>query len=266
MVAARGASGLAGMTVVLLYGLILLSCAAVWGPRRVVSLPRRALPVAGQAGHTQDAGPLARGRGLVAKLLGQGRQSGATVEFLVTDVASLLRAGAAPAEAWWEGAHVRVDARGVPQRDVLQNQLDRSAPALGLRVGKAGKRAGMGAASQPGAQQAAGIVAGCAVAQQLGAPLAPVLESVARSVVLAEQGRTDRDTALAGPRSTARILGWLPVFGILLASALGADPLGFLLGGPVGIATAGVGVGLMLLGRKWISHLINHARQAGEVA
>ncbi len=256
------------MTAALMCGLIALTCGAVLGPSRTAGLPGRSrrLAATGHDGAAGTVGPLPQLRALISTLLRTSKDTNVSVEFLVTDVASLLRAGASPAEAWWDGAQVQVDARGVPHSEALRNQLRKSGPAQGTILRKLGRKSGFGSGDQPAAQQAAGIVAGCAVAQELGAPLAPVLESVARSVVLAEQGRTDRDTALAGPKSTARILGWLPIFGIVLASALGADPIGFLLGGPVGIATAAAGVGLMLIGRKWISHLINHARQAGDSA
>lgn len=258
------------MTGLTLCALLLLAVAALCGPRRVVGLSARGggTGTAGQGSDRRPAGVGAWGRALAARLGHNRKDSAGSLEFLVTDVASLLRAGSGPADAWWQGAQVRVDGRGVPRTDALWQRLGQAQGPTGELRGNP-RRSPRGAANSgrtnpAGSQQAAGIVAGCSVAQQLGAPLAPVLESVARSVVLAEQGRTDRDAALAGPRSTARILGWLPLFGILLASALGADPIGFLFGGPAGLITVATGGALMLIGRRWIKHLINHARRAGE--
>lgn len=256
------------MTGLALCAVLLLVVAAMRGPGRVLGLPARA----GSSGAMeQGSARLAAGIGdrvrtCTATLTGRRRDPADSLEFLVTDVASLLRAGAGPAEAWWQGAQVRVDDRGVPRAEALRQQLGQAPGALRLSQRSPTMAAKSGRGDPAGMHQAAGIVAGCSVAQQLGAPLAPVLESVARSVVLAEQGRTDRDAALAGPRSTARILVWLPLFGILLASALGADPIGFLFGGPVGLLMVVGGAGLMLIGRRWIKHLINHARRAGETA
>lgn len=259
------------MTALAVLVLLVLFSIALWGPHRVLGGlgGKRLLPLAshGRGVPPQESTSLLKR--VRAKLCNPRGEPDVSLEFLVTDVAALLRAGAAPAEAWWEAGQVRVDAHGVPQLKALQHRLREPTVPEQRPQSQSGALArwrtrSLRQAPRTGGQQAAGIVAGCAVAQHLGAPLAPVLESIARSVVLAEQGRTDRETALAGPRSTARILGWLPLFGVLLASALGADPIGFLFGGPTGLATAVAGGLLMFVGRNWINHLIIHARRAGE--
>lgn len=257
-----GQTGPADMTALAVAGCLVLAAVPLLGWPGGARARLAAIDAGGGRTRQQIRAVVAAVRAAFTRLLPTQQDAQVSLEFLATDVASLLRAGSSPAEAWWQGAQVRVDARGVPRLEALAARLGVQASALQVN-GQNRRR--QSALSRGIEQQAAGVVAGCVVAQQTGAPLAPVLESVARSVVLAEQGRTERDAALAGPRSTARILGWLPALGIILAFALGADPIGFLLGGLPGIATAFVGLGLMVLGRRWIKHLIVRAHRAGEV-
>lgn len=253
------------MTILALGMCLMVALLVLVGPAQVVGRSARLTVLAHGQGDEDDEGrrrtPALRA-GLSRLRTGRG-QHGKSVEFVATDVASLLRAGSSPAQAWWQGAQVRVDDRAVPHLDALTQQFlgahaDTGSAGIGRRRSSADAKAA--------AQQAAGIVAACTVAQQTGAPLAPVLETVARSVVLAEQGRTEREAALAGPRSTARVLGWLPVLGIALGVVLGADPISFLLGSPLGLVTAAAGFALMAVGRRWIRHLIARARRAGELS
>jgi hypothetical protein len=56
----------------------------------------------------------------------------------------------------------------------------------------------------------------------------------------------------------------LPVVGLLLAGALGADPLFVLLHTPLGLVCLGTGIGLDALGVLWTNRLVRRA--AGDVA
>ncbi|NDO90593.1 hypothetical protein [Cellulosimicrobium composti] len=161
------------------------------------------------------------------------------VRVVVTQVGSLLRAGAAPGVAWQRAVGVRVDAQGVPRVADL-------APHVG------------------GVGTARALVAACRLAVEVGAPLAPVLDEVAGSVAADAEARAEREAALAGPRATARVLLWLPGVGVLLGYVLGADPLGTATDG--GLGTAGVLLGLLLLlaGRTWSVRLVERARAAGD--
>src|SRR5690606_13925557 len=67
----------------------------------------------------------------------------------------------------------------------------------------------------------AATVAACRLTHELGAPLADVLERCAHGITEAAQAQDARRVALAGPRSTARLLGWLPVAGLLLGTGMG---------------------------------------------
>ncbi|MDQ6937778.1 MAG: hypothetical protein M3140_08725 [Actinomycetota bacterium] len=96
------------------------------------------------------------------------------------------------------------------------------------------------------------LAAAWRVRSACGASLASIVHRVELDVADAVDRRRTVDTALAGPRSSALLLALLPVLGILLGTAMGADPLGFLLspgaGGLVllvGVAADAGGVVLM---------------------
>ncbi|MBZ2197335.1 type II secretion protein F [Ruania sp. N2-46] len=115
----------------------------------------------------------------------------------------------------------------------------------------------------PDAAQVAGAIAACRIAHRVGTPLADVLERCASGIVESAEAASARRTALAGPRSTARLLAWLPLAGVLLGTGLGADPLGVLLGGGIGGWCLVLGVGLVVAGRRWVATLVRRAERAG---
>ncbi len=67
------------------------------------------------------------------------------------------------------------------------------------------------------------------------------------------------DAALAGPRSTVRLLALLPVAGMGLGLTLGADPTGFLVGTPAGLACLAGGTLLVALGVAWSRAIVRSA-------
>ena len=69
-----------------------------------------------------------------------------------------------------------------------------------------------------------GAVASCRLSTALGAPLADILQTVAGGVAESGRAEASRRAALAGPRSTARLLACLPVVGLGLGMLVGADP------------------------------------------
>ncbi|ACZ29364.1 conserved hypothetical protein [Xylanimonas cellulosilytica DSM 15894] len=200
------------------------------------------------------------GRSAVA-VLGEGRRPGATVAWLrgaargaalrrrgaeregvrvrvvVAQVTALLRAGAPPGAAWTRAAGVPVDALGVPEVD-----------ALGGVVGDGPARA---------------VCAATRLALTVGAPLGRVLDAVADALVAEAEAAAERDAALAGPRTTARVLLWLPAAGALLGWTLGADPLAVATDGGAGTAAVGGGLVLLGVGRWWTGRLVDAARRAG---
>jgi tight adherence protein B len=97
------------------------------------------------------------------------------------------------------------------------------------------------------------------VAAVTGAPPAAVLERVADDLAQGEERRRAVTAALSGPRASAVLLAGLPVVGLGLGAAMGADPLGFLLGTPAGRGTCCAGVVLDALGLLWVRRIVRRA-------
>lgn len=109
----------------------------------------------------------------------------------------------------------------------------------------------------------AGAQAAVRVAEHIGAPVADVLECCAQGLSEAEEAASQRRTALAAPKATARLLTWLPLAGLALGMALGVDPIAVFTDGAVGTACFALAVALTWAGRRWSGALVRHAERAG---
>lgn len=158
------------------------------------------------------------------------RRPGGDVRVVVMQVVALLRAGSSPGASWSRAVGVGVDLAGVPDVDGLSRVL--------------------------GARHAEAVVAATRLALDVGAPLGRVLEQVAGTLVAEAESRAEREAALAGPRTTGRLLMWLPIVGGLLGWALGADPVGTATDGGVGSLAVGAGLVLLVAGRFWSDRLV----------
>jgi tight adherence protein B len=116
--------------------------------------------------------------------------------------------------------------------------------------------------TDPGCGGLADLARAWRVSAETGAPMAAALEQVA--VSLADDQALGSVVAgeLAGPRATGKIMAVLPLCGIALGYALGGDPIGFLLQGPLGWGCLACGVGLAAAGVLWVEGLAQQA--AGE--
>lgn len=193
-------------------------------------------------------------RGLTGSRLGlrlrrtpRRREQGRDLASVVTEVASRLRAGAPVQEAW----------RRSLERTGHQEAGTATGRPLGLFLATAtkGRKPDLNHSAQVAAVEAA-----CRLADALGAPLADVLDRCGQGLAEAARADSARRVALAGPASTARLLAWLPVAGVLVGWGLGADPFRALLDGRVGTAAGLVGGGLIVLGRRWTAALVAAAK------
>lgn len=174
----------------------------------------------------------------------EARRATAVIE-LCAAVAGGLRAGRQPAEALLAAAP--------------------GGPASGPEVLAAARFGGdvpgalRGAAGEPGAQGLAGVAACWQVAAGGGAGLADGLDRVAAALRAERDERDELQAQLAGPRATALLLALLPVFGLLMGTALGAAPLRVLLHTPAGLLCLAAGCLLEWAGLVWTGRIVRGA-------
>lgn len=100
-----------------------------------------------------------------------------------------------------------------------------------------------------------GLAACWEVGESSGAGLAAAVERLVASARSGEEVRVALEAQLAAPRATARLLATLPAIGVLLGTLLGADPLGWLLGGGLGSVCLALGLLLTVLGLVWTGRI-----------
>ncbi|MXM66353.1 hypothetical protein GR925_23720 [Streptomyces sp. HUCO-GS316] len=115
------------------------------------------------------------------------------------------------------------------------------------------------AARQPGAEGLLGLAACWRVAVDQGAGLAAGLDRLEGALRAERDQRADLRAQLAGARATALMLAGLPVLGLLLGVALGADPLHVLLHTGAGLGCLLVGGLLEGLGMWWAMRIVRSA-------
>ncbi|MGK5556400.1 type II secretion system F family protein [Actinomadura kijaniata] len=115
------------------------------------------------------------------------------------------------------------------------------------------------AAGVPGAEGLRLLAACWRIGAERGGTLATVLDGLAAALRDEEAQRQEIATQLAGPRTTARMVAFLPLLGLGMAAMLGAKPLEFLLGTLPGAACLLLGVALDLAGLRWTRRLAQAA-------
>lgn len=200
----------------------------------------------------------------------------------VRQLAALLRSGRSPQSLWRDIAGVYEPAAHSEKRSSASRRhfaqaivpvltAARVSADLGYGISDCLRRYGSMTqqgdggprASAPLRRMWADIALCCEVAERSGAPLASLLTRYADQIEAEIDSQAARDTSLAAPRATARLLTWLPLFGLGLGMLTGADPLGVLFTTPVGWAAGVVGVSLMAAGRFWSSRLVAAAARTG---
>jgi tight adherence protein B len=115
------------------------------------------------------------------------------------------------------------------------------------------------AAASPGAEGLRAVAAGWEIAGRSGSALATVLDRIAAGLRSDDEARCEVTASLGPPRATARMLAFLPLFGLMLGSSMGAQPVAFLFTTPMGLVCLSGGVGLALAGVFWVERLASAA-------
>ncbi len=172
--------------------------------------------------------------------------AGGLVAGVVTAVYGILAARAVRAQA--------------ASRDLARHRaalLDTlSGAAADLRAGLPAERvaSGLTAVDHPAAAGdplLARVRAVSRLAERTGAPLADLWERIEADARAGDRARAALAGQAAGSRTTACLLAALPVAGLGLGYAIGADPLTVLLRTPIGAACALGAVALQLVGLAW---------------
>lgn len=186
------------------------------------------------------AGPEARGDA--------GAPTAESIVSLVAQAASLLRAGTSAHHVFRQLARVHEDEATAPLLAAI---------ARNMELGEPGERAILGnrALFPPGHEPTfEALAAGWAVSERTGAPLADVLSRLAAALSDAADLARERTAAAAGPRASVRVLTVLPIIGLVLGMALGADLLA-VTATPLGAASLLLGVVLLVAGHLWMRAL-----------
>lgn len=189
---------------------------------------------------------------------------------LLRRLAALLQAGRSPAAAFEAAVGATRHGPGTATAAHVELVCTSVAAAarLGLDVSTAlasvpAPELGHRALERRAASTTAELALCWEVSERTGAPLTGLLGGLADALEAELDAEAARSTALAGPRSTVRILTWLPALGIGLGMLMGVDPLRTLLTTGWGLAALVAGAVLTALGRLWTRALIVRAEAVG---
>jgi tight adherence protein B len=116
-----------------------------------------------------------------------------------------------------------------------------------------------GQARHPGCAGLLELARAWQVSVRTGAPMSASLEQVAAALAAEQDLRAVVAGELSAPRATGKVMAVLPGCGVGLGYLLGGEPIGWLLGGPLGWGCLLVGVVLASLGVLWIEALAGRA-------
>ncbi|MFE6664408.1 type II secretion system F family protein [Streptomyces sp. NPDC057697] len=189
-------------------------------------------------------------RWLRRRARGKERERGAAgVVALCAAVVGELRAGQEPGRA------LLVAVRGTGVLGAAEARVSAAARFGGDVPGALGQ-----AAREPGLDGLAGVAACWRVAADGGAGLAAGLDRLEGALRAEQRRREELRAQLAGAWSTVAVLALLPVLGLGLGAALGADPLRVLLHTPAGLGCLATGGLLEAAGLCWAARIV----RAGE--
>ena len=176
-------------------------------------------------------------------------QRSAVVE-LCSALRSELQAGRQPSSAFAEAIWCRPELSDLAQ--AFSTPEPQRSPADLLTA----------AAHIPGREGLASLAACWRAAETYGVSLTGAVSGIEDGLRAEQSRREHLATELASARSTIALLGVLPVFGLAVGAALGADPIHTLLVRPAGQVCLIVGCLLELAGLNWTDWLTRSAESA----
>jgi tight adherence protein B len=168
----------------------------------------------------------------------------ADVVLLCFALADELRAGRLTADAF---------AAVAPLLRVLTNGMAEAARAMGHGAPVDDELRLLAAAQE--CPRLLSVAAVWTAAATTGARVADVLEWVGRGFTADDEAAAELDALSAGPRATALVLCLLPVFALVLGTALGASPLPVLLHTTLGAGLVAASLVLDVAGLLWVRRI-----------
>ncbi|OIV35671.1 hypothetical protein BIV57_20285 [Mangrovactinospora gilvigrisea] len=245
-----------------------MSAVVAGGGGRIVRVRREALGgavllLAGTLAAPVLRSPVPVVLGLVAALVVRGalrrRAARVAAERAAREVAEVCAALAAELRAGCLAAVALERALAEEPDADADGGLDRPALLGAARYGGDVPAALRRAGAAPGAEGLAGLAACWELASGRGAGLAAGVERLAASLRAAEALREEVRAQLAAPRSTALLLAVLPLIGVVLGTAMGANPVRILLHTAPGLGCLAVGLLLEAAGLAWTAALAGRA-------
>lgn len=186
--------------------------------------------------------------------LKKNREKNTDLGLVVAEVATRLRSGASPEEAWYQSlknSYTATCKQGIDEHGVPQ--------ALRTLWKKPRRFSSKKSATNQTQLAIPAAIAVCRLSHSSGAPMADVLDSCASGITEAAEAASARSVALAGPQTSAQMLVWLPLIGVVLGSALGAEPLHFLFATTGGRCVFLLGLVCEIAGIVWVRRLTTRA-------
>ncbi|MEV0715344.1 hypothetical protein [Asanoa sp. NPDC050611] len=197
---------------------------------------------------------------------------GASVGFLLGGPVAAIALGAYAVVAVVHLRRARAAAAGRAARSALLDRLTGLAADLRAGVpiqaaakdfapdrGDPGHRGPAGPRGRGGAEEVDGLSAlaraAVMLAERTGAPLADLIDRIEADARAGDRARASAIAQAAGAQATAMLLAALPLGGLALGYAIGADPLAILLHTPLGAICAVCAIALQILGLVWSQRL-----------
>lgn len=99
------------------------------------------------------------------------------------------------------------------------------------------------------------------IAEEAGIGLAETVSQLAKGVQTKQQLKQELDSALTQSKLSVWVLAGLPIFGLVLASLIGENPIRWLFTSKVGLTVLTLGITTELIGIFWVNRITNKVKR-----
>lgn len=98
------------------------------------------------------------------------------------------------------------------------------------------------------------------ISEEAGIGLADAVSQLAKGVQTKQQLKQELDSALTQSKLSVWVLAGLPLFGLVLASLIGENPIRWLITSKIGLTVLILGITMELLGIFWVNRITNKVK------